>query len=66
MYNLFKGENTEMNIIKNIALAGHNGSGKTSLAEALLYKSGASDRLGRTDDGTTVCDYDTEEISRIF
>lgn len=53
-----------MNIIKNIALAGHNGSGKTSLAEALLYKSGASDRLGRTDDGTTVCDYDTEEIKR--
>ncbi|SFX91527.1 translation factor GTPase family protein [Ruminococcus sp. XPD3002] len=50
--------------IKNIAFAGHNGSGKTSLAEALLYKAGASDRLGKTADGTTVCDYDPEEIKR--
>jgi len=50
--------------IKNIALAGHNGSGKTSLAEALLYKAGASDRLGKTADGTSVCDYDPEEIKR--
>lgn len=50
--------------IRNIALAGHNGSGKTSLAEALLYKAGVSDRLGRTADGTTVCDYDPEEIKR--
>ncbi len=50
--------------IRNIALAGHNGSGKTSLAEALLYKAGVSDRLGKTSDGTTVCDYDSEEIKR--
>lgn len=50
--------------IRNIALAGHNGSGKTSLAEALLYKAGVSDRLGKTSDGTTVCDYDPEEIKR--
>ena len=50
--------------IRNIALAGHNGSGKTSLAEALLYKAGTSDRLGRTADGTTICDYDPEEIKR--
>jgi len=50
--------------IRNIALAGHNGSGKTSLAEAVLYKAGASDRLGKTSDGTTVCDYDLEEIKR--
>lgn len=50
--------------IRNIALAGHNGSGKTSLAEALLYKAGVSDRLGKTADGTTVCDYDPEEIRR--
>lgn len=50
--------------IKNIALAGHNGSGKTSLAEALLFKAGASDRLGKTADGTTVCDYDPEEVKR--
>ncbi len=54
----------EVNKIRNIALAGHNGSGKTSLAEAILYKAGATDRLGKTADGTTVCDYDQEEIKR--
>lgn len=52
--------------IRNIALAGHNGSGKTSLAEALLYKAGATDRLGKPADGTTVCDYDPEEIKRVI
>ncbi len=50
--------------IKNIAIAGHHSSGKTSLAEALLYCAGASDRLGRIADGTTICDYDPEEIKR--
>lgn len=50
--------------IKNIAIAGHSGSGKTSLAEALLFRAGAIDRLGKTDDGNTVCDYDPEEIKR--
>lgn len=50
--------------IKNIALAGHNGSGKTSLAEALLYKAGVIERLGKTAEGNTICDYDPEEIKR--
>ena len=50
--------------IKNIAITGHSGSGKTSLAEALLFKAGATDRLGKTADGNTVCDYDPEEIKR--
>ncbi len=50
--------------IRNIAIAGHSGSGKTTLAEALIYKAGASDRLGATADGNTVCDYDPEEIKR--
>lgn len=50
--------------IKNIALAGHNGSGKTSLAEALLYRAGVTERLGKTADGNTVCDFDSEEIKR--
>lgn len=50
--------------IRNIAIAGHSGSGKTTLAEALIYKAGASDRLGKTAEGSTVCDYDPEEIKR--
>ena len=49
--------------IKNIALCGHAGSGKTSLCEGLLYKSGASERLGKIADGNTVSDYTNEEIS---
>ncbi|MBQ8435214.1 MAG: elongation factor G [Oscillospiraceae bacterium] len=53
-----------MKRIKNITLAGHNGSGKTSLAEAILYKAGASDRLGKTADGTAIMDFDTEEVKR--
>lgn len=51
------------NII-NLAMAGHSGSGKTSLAEAMLYLSGASDRRGKIGEGNTVCDYDPEEIRR--
>ena len=50
--------------IKNIALAGHHSSGKTSLAEALLHLAGASDRFGKVADGTTVCDFDAEEVKR--
>ena len=50
--------------IRNIALAGHGSSGKTSLAEAILWISGASERLGKTADGNTVCDFDPEEIKR--
>src|SRR5580658_412789 len=50
--------------IRNVGLFGHQGSGKTSLAEALLYVSGEIDRLGRTDDGTAACDFDAEEQKR--
>ena len=50
--------------ILNIALAGHSGSGKTSIAEAMLYFSGATDRLGKVGEGSTVCDFDPEEIRR--
>ena len=50
--------------IRNVAIAGHGSSGKTSLAEALLFKAGATDRLGKVADGNTVCDFDAEEIRR--
>lgn len=50
--------------IRNIALIGHSGEGKTSLAEAMLYYCKAIDRLGKVDDGTSSMDYDTEEINR--
>ena len=51
------------NII-NLAVAGHGGAGKTSLAEAMLYLAGVSDRRGKVGEGNTVCDYDPEEIRR--
>lgn len=50
--------------IRNVALAGHSSAGKTSLAEMLLFKSGATDRLGKIADGNTVCDFDPEAIKR--
>ena len=50
--------------IRNICLLGHGGNGKTSLAEALLYYTKGTDRLGKIADGTTVCDFDPEETKR--
>ena len=52
--------------LRNICFLGHGGSGKTSLAEAMLYMNKATDRLGSTGAGNTVCDYDPEEIKRGF
>ena len=50
--------------LRNVALVGHSGAGKTQLLSALLFDAGAVNRLGRVDDGTTVTDYDEEEITR--
>lgn len=50
--------------IRNICLMGHGNSGKTSLAESMLFTTGALDRQGKVSDGNTVCDYDPEEIKR--
>jgi elongation factor G len=50
--------------IRNVALVGHSGSGKTQLAAALLFDTGAVNRFGSVDDGTTVTDYDDEEVAR--
>ncbi len=50
--------------IRNVALVGHSGAGKTQLTSALLFGAGAVNRFGRVDDGTTVTDYDEEEITR--
>lgn len=50
--------------LRNIALLSHGSAGKTSLAEAMLFDTGAINRLGRVDEGTTVSDYDEEEVRR--
>ncbi|MDD3828797.1 MAG: GTP-binding protein, partial [Anaerolineae bacterium] len=50
--------------LRNVALLGHGSAGKTSLAEAMLYDSGAVNRLGRVDEGTSVSDWDDEERRR--
>ena len=56
----------EISKIRNICLMGHGRAGKTTLAEAMLYNSGATDRLGNVADGTTTTDFDPEEIKRKF
>ncbi len=50
--------------IRNVALVGHGGCGKTQLISAMLFAAGAVNRLGRVDDGSTVTDFDDEEIAR--
>src|SRR5437660_12877993 len=57
--NVYEGKN-----IRNVGIVGHGGSGKTSLVSAILYDTGATNRLGRVDDGNTPTDYDEEEIER--
>ena len=56
--------NLDADKIRNVAVIAHGGAGKTSLVEAMLFDAGSIDRLGRVDDGTTVMDYEPEEIER--
>ena len=50
--------------IRNVAVVGHSGAGKTQLAAAMLFTAGMANRLGKVDDGTTITDFDDEEIAR--
>ena len=50
--------------IRNIAVVGHSGEGKTTLVEAMLFNSGAIERMGKIENGTTVSDFDEQEIAR--
>ena len=58
---IYEGQN-----VRNVALVGHGDTGKTQLVSALLYTAGMVNRLGKVDDGTSVTDYDEEEIQRKF
>ena len=53
----------EIGRLRNIALVGQGSSGKTQLAEAMLFTAGATTRLGRPDDGTSVLDFEPEELN---
>src|SRR6476620_8478854 len=50
--------------IRNVALVGHTGSGKTQLASAILFDTATVNRFGKVDEGTAVTDYDEEEVAR--
>ena len=52
--------------IRNVAVLGHGGCGKTSLVEAMAHVTGVTTRQGRVEDGNTISDYDKEEIRRKF
>ena len=52
--------------IRNIAFYGHGGSGKTSMAEAMLFNTGVLDRMGKVEDGNTISDFEAQEKKRVM
>ncbi|HEC97516.1 MAG TPA: hypothetical protein ENI58_05075 [Nitrospirae bacterium] len=54
----------DVSMIRNFSIVAHGGAGKTSLVEAILYSAGAVDRMGSVEAGSTVTDFDPEEIER--
>ena len=54
----------DVTLLRNVGIVGQGGAGKTSVAEALLFNAGATTRIGRTADGTSVFDFEPEEIRR--
>ncbi|MDA8164603.1 MAG: elongation factor G [Desulfobacteraceae bacterium] len=56
----------ETSLVRNVVLLGHGKCGKTSLAEALLFTAGKTSRLGKVDDGSSIMDFEPEEVSRHF
>ena len=57
-------KNYGIDLLRNVGLIGHGGVGKTSLAEAMLFVAGATKRLGQVDNGSSIFDYEPEEIKR--
>jgi len=55
---------TDVKLVRNVAILGHGSCGKTTLAEAILFSAGKTNRLGKVDDGSSVMDYEPEEIKR--
>jgi len=54
----------DVKLVRNVAIIGHSNCGKTTLAEAMLYTAGKTNRLGKVDDGSSTMDFEPEEVKR--